>query len=132
MDMMSFTELEHAASAPNRFVKSIEGLPQAAKPRQLLPHQKRVGDFGKLGDSVEAPNDVSYPGEIFLVPGGRFLVTASSHLCLWDLGYNSNVMVKALPVAAIELEGPAQTGGLIVAPSSCRKHLIVSVYTKSA
>ena len=41
-------------------------------------------------------------GRKFIVPGGRYLVTAGNGLSVWDLGYVSTVDCKL--VASVELE----------------------------
>jgi hypothetical protein len=86
---MSDLELERAAMAPRRWIELC-------------------GAFQKH------PNEVAYPrttriikdaaqSNMFIVPGGRYLVSAGDGLFVWDLGYVSTAECKL--VASVGLGG---------------------------
>ncbi|KAJ3518099.1 hypothetical protein NMY22_g13827 [Coprinellus aureogranulatus] len=131
MEKMSTTELEHAVAAPRRFVKAVEDLPWA-HPRELPPYQKVLGQLTAPLNANGEPEERFYAGSAFLVPGGRFLVTFGSHVCLWDLGYNATSQSPGTPplIAAVKLESPALQYDFGVVPSTCGKDLQVLVHTR--
>ncbi|KAJ3529115.1 hypothetical protein NMY22_g9131 [Coprinellus aureogranulatus] len=89
LEKMTLAELEHAASGPHRFIKFIDDVNK--------PAERAIDEY--------------YGGieHISLVPGGRFLFTASTHpvatVCLWDLGYNMHAPVKPFPLATTPFDG---------------------------
>ena len=88
---MSDLELERAAMAPRRWIELCNAF------------QKQYSD-----DSSEIlhPRSTRFitgkAQSIFIVPGGRYLVTADKGLFVWDLGYDSTVNCKL--VASVRLE----------------------------
>ena len=81
---MSDVELEQAALAPHRWISLAKQRPNVSA--VLHPSKKRI---------IRNPH--SLQTDIFLVPGGRYLVSCSiDRLCLWDLGYTSNADSKLL------------------------------------
>ena len=86
---MSDVELEQAALAPHRWISLCSTFAkQHANDSDavLRPSKKRI-----------IRNPYWSETKIFLVPGGRYLVSYSLHgLCIWDLGYSSNVDPKLL------------------------------------
>jgi len=80
---MSERELERAAMRPRRWIELCDGL-QKEDPTfcEMLHSQttRNIEDAGKI--------------EFFIVPGGRYLVTAGDGLSVWDLGYVSTVDCK--------------------------------------
>ena len=86
---MSDVELEQAALAPHGWISLAKQHPN--NPDALLhPSTKRI---------IRNPPSVStdFTTGIFLVPGGRYLVSCSiGGLCVWDLGYTSNADPKLL------------------------------------
>ena len=81
---------------------------------------------------------------VYLVPGGRYLLTSGSdedddRLCLWDIGYSAHAPMKLLPIARLE-EGQQRIAGSpfeeknfcikAVGPSSDGKDLVVAVVVK--
>lgn len=105
LEQMSIGELEHAATAPRRFLNLVKGLdvdyaPRPFRCRDLVFRQcpSRTGTYAPRG--------------IFLVPGGRFLLATTEDflLTLWDLGYNMNVVPKPYPVATSEVCGRLAAG----------------------
>lgn len=93
---MSVLELEHAATAPNRFLEYVKKTP--AKNDSVVPYHTRVLQFRRPGEtgatfSVDA---------LHLIPGGRFLITTGSGcLDIWDLGYNGNHSGNVFPLASL-------------------------------
>ena len=91
---MSDSELERAAMAPRRWIKLCSAFQKKHSndiSKMLHPRRIRMVDR----DDV----DIS---QSFIVPGGRYLVTAGNDLFVWDLGYVSTVECKL--VASVELE----------------------------
>jgi hypothetical protein len=84
---MSDLELERAAMGPRRWI-NLCGASQKQHPDVLHPQRIRAIEDG----------DKSH---FFIVPGGRYLVTAGDNLSVWDLGYVSTVDCKL--VASVEL-----------------------------
>ena len=91
---MSDLELERAAMAPRRWIKFCgaflkqhsNDFSERLRPRttniikDLRPRTTRI-----IKDSVRS---------LFIVPGGRYLVTTGSGISVWDLGYVSTVDCK--------------------------------------
>jgi hypothetical protein len=78
---MSDLELERAAMAPRRWIKLCGAFQKQHSNEyieMLHPRTTRI------------INDASNL-HFFIVPGGRYLVTAGNGLCVWDLGYVSTV-----------------------------------------
>ena len=87
---MSDLELERAAMAPRRWVELCNAL-QKRKSKMLHPRATRIIEDWDNSHS-----------EVFIVPGGRYLVTAGNGLFIWDLGYVSTVDCKL--VASVGLQ----------------------------
>ena len=87
---MSDLELERAAIAPRRWIGALQKQHSESNDfSEMLLHTRRsrtINDANKL--------------QFFIVPGGRYLVTAGKGLSVWDLGYVSTVDCKL--VASIE------------------------------
>ncbi|KDR79839.1 hypothetical protein GALMADRAFT_241929 [Galerina marginata CBS 339.88] len=82
IDDMSVSELEKAATAPARMLSRLENHQKSSHKTPLKPHRTRY--FSPEDDEVNFDS-------VFLVPGGRFLVTGSlDGLKLWDLSSFSN------------------------------------------
>ena len=78
---MSDLELERAAMAPRRWISAIQKQPSNDFDEMLQPRTPRI-----IKDA-----DGSH---FFIVPGGRYLVTAGDGIFVWDLGYSSTVDCK--------------------------------------
>ncbi|KAG6919359.1 hypothetical protein DXG01_006908 [Tephrocybe rancida] len=76
MAQMSNKDLEHAALAPAQFAAFIMKRPDHPD-QSILPHSTRI----LLNDEVDVKFD-----DLYLIPGGRFLITLSNRIALWDLG----------------------------------------------
>lgn len=80
---MSVIDLERAVSAPTRWLNQVmrsnaDTIRSSRRMRTITPLESR-----------------HFYG-VFLVPGGRFLVTFSdTDLCVWDLGYSSSYSSSA-------------------------------------
>ena len=80
---MSDLELERVAMAPFRWIKLCSAFQKQHSndfSETLRPRATRV-----IKDRVRS---------LFIVPGGRYLVTAGNSICVWDLGYVSTVDCK--------------------------------------
>ena len=85
---MSDLELERAAMAPRRWIE-LYGAFQKQHSNdfslsELRPRTTRIIDL----------KDHAPFNSLFIVPGGRYLVTAGNGIFVWDLGYNSTVDCK--------------------------------------
>lgn len=129
MEKMTLAELEHAASGPHRFVKWMKTFPSSTT--EALPSRKQVFHFRKRENSAGVPDQVHEPEILRLVPGGRYLVTAGSCLCLWDLGYSSNVTAKPFPLATLEAPHGYFIPHLETIPSSDGKDILILVWSRS-
>ena len=79
---MSDLELERAAIAPCRWFSRFQKQHSQAKyfGEMLHPRTTRI-----IKESIRS---------LFIVPGGRYLVTAGNGISVWDLGYVSTVDCK--------------------------------------
>ena len=83
---MSDLELERAAMAPRRWIGLKQHLNEFSE--MLHPRTTRIIKYANIS-------------HLFIVPGGRYLVTAGYGLSVWDLGYVSSVDCKL--VASVKL-----------------------------
>ena len=91
---MSDVELERAALGPRRWIE-LSGASQKQRDFSEMLHPRKIRAMPVVEDEE---------GErVFIVPGGRYLVTAGRNLSIWDLGYVSTVDCKL--VASVDLEG---------------------------
>ena len=90
---MTDLELERAAVAPCRWIKFC-GMFQKQNSNE---HSEML--HPRTTRTIE---DV-YRSNFFIVPGGRYLVTADSGLFVWDLGYVSTVDCKLVASTSVEL-----------------------------
>ena len=98
---MSVLELERAAMAPRRWIELCSAF-----------QKQHSDDSGEMlhQQTTRAIKDVV--GTLFIVPGGRYLVTAGYSLLVWDLGYVSTVDCKL--VVSIRLGNEVQVGYCLV------------------
>ena len=87
---MSDFELERAAIAPSRWLKLCNAFQKHSNDSiaMLDPRTTRL---------IEDDESTQY----FIVPGGRYMVTAGEGLYVWDLGYVSTFECRL--VASVEL-----------------------------
>ena len=117
---MSDVELEQAALAPHRWISLCSTFAKQNpndSEAMLRPSKKRI---------IRNPQSHQWTG-IFLVPGGRYLVSNSSDdLCVWDLGYTSNADPKLLASSSL---GPHAGGGSVITTTtvSDRMGLIILI-----
>ena len=80
---MSDLELERAAMAPRKWIEHCGAFQKHSGDNEcsdvLNPRTARIIDC----DGIHSSH--------FLVPGGRYMVTAGNGLSVWDLGYVSTV-----------------------------------------
>jgi len=113
---MSLLHLEYAAMGPEmwcRFCNTDSGAARSKKPRAVR--------------SVKASVLVH---EVFLVPGGRYLVmTSDTQLSVWDLGvpWSLNSTSTSAIEKPIATERIAQRYGLLVHSTSDGKGLIIFI-----
>jgi hypothetical protein len=92
---MSDLELERAAIAPHRWIEfcgAFQRHHSVDSSEVLHPRTTRI-----IKDTVDTVNS------LFIVPGGRYLVTAGCNgLSVWDLGYVSTVDCKLLASVGLE------------------------------
>ena len=96
MPDMSVLDLERAAMGPRRWIE-LCGAFQKQHPNDIseMLHPRRI----RVVDDADK-------SQFFIVPGGRYLVTAGNGLSVWDLGYVPTVDCKL--VASVEVEGYCQ------------------------
>jgi len=99
---MTLLQLEHATTAPSRFLRVLR---LAATVRD--PNNKRI-PLACTTRIVHHP-DLSQDSNIFLVPGGRFLLISDTTgvMSLVDLGYDLHAAAK--PVASIQFDNAIST-----------------------
>ncbi|KAF5338639.1 hypothetical protein D9611_012753 [Ephemerocybe angulata] len=107
IDDMSDRELEHAATAPYKFLGLFGDKREG--------YDLRPASMWTLG--FPGPSSIA---EVFLVPGGRFLFLQENQMIsLWDLGYCANSLVEKLSEMMggyLRAIGPNQTvGGIMLA-----------------
>jgi len=122
---MTASELEHAVTSPYQFTTMLKRAADALDAcNKLSPHVTRILH-------CNPPHLLPDISTIYLVPGGRFLITSSTAfvMSLWDLGYSSNISIDHSPVASMvfkhivsefEVQATADDMGIricIVAPS---------------
>ncbi|KAF6753095.1 hypothetical protein DFP72DRAFT_849464 [Ephemerocybe angulata] len=95
---MSTEELEHAATAPTRFLSLFSD----HKPTRTSTRNPNCDLRPTLVQTV--PLDAPRSGGVYLVPGGRYLLVNEGRLALWDVGYRVGVRVKRL--ARLEARWP--------------------------
>ena len=108
---MSDLELERAAMAPHKWLELCNAFQKQnsnASISMLYPRTTRIIEHG---DS----------SQFFIVPGGRYMVTAGEGLYVWDLGYVSTVDCKL--VASVGLENEFQF--LVVQATPDGKGLVI-------
>ena len=89
---MSDLELERAAMAPRRWIKLCSAFQkQHSNNSDEILRPRKAGVVDGLSDIIAS----------FIVPGGRYLVTAGYDFSVWDLGYVSNVDCKL--IASVEI-----------------------------
>lgn len=116
MDEMSLEELERVSMSPHLFVKSIK----RNSARGTVPMCR----IRPLQDP--SSNQIIHIRSLFLVPGGRFLVTAGAdRVCLWDIGWSTLApALKPYPLAALKRPNFHLHA---VVPSLDKEELIVAV-----
>src|ERR1700679_1598154 len=82
---MSVLELEQAAMAPRRWI-------------ELWKEHSTSTDFGRMTLHPRTTRTIKHADNphCFIVPGGRYLVTAGCGLFVWDLGYVSTADYKLI------------------------------------
>ena len=94
---MSDSELERAAMAPRRWIELCGGaLQKRSNDSSDMLHPRTTRIINHAADSV------------FIVPGGRYLVTESKGIFVWDLGYVSTVDCEL--VSSVDRELVTSTG----------------------
>ena len=88
---MSDLELERAAMVPRRWIELCNAFQE---------------QYSNDSSEILGPRTTRFitggAKSVFIVPGGRYLVTADNGLFVWDLGYDSTFDCKL--VASVELE----------------------------
>jgi hypothetical protein len=102
---MTLSELEHSAMSPICFTTLLKQTRKSSNNRNtILPCVSRRLPYQSPA-IFDPPSDVS---NIYLVPGGRFLLTSGTEphptISLWDVGYNARAPINLLPVASLVLE----------------------------
>ena len=88
---MSDLELERAAMAPRRWIELC-----SASQKQHYNVSSEMLHQRKTTKIFEEPAN-----SFFIVPGGRYLVTACNGLFVWDLGYASTIDCKLVASAGL-------------------------------
>ena len=91
---MSDLELERAAMAPRRWIELCSAFQkQNPNDSSKMPHPRTT----RFIDSMSAS------GYLFIVPGGRYLVTTGNYsgIFVWDLGYASTIDCKLVASAGL-------------------------------
>ncbi|KAG6815190.1 hypothetical protein H0H93_010625, partial [Arthromyces matolae] len=98
MATMTLKYLEHSALAPMRFLALINDH-ETQKFQELKPMKIRI--LEPRVDRVTANRVREVFKKIFLVPGGRFLMTQSQQrICVWDIGTHALDEMKSRALAS--------------------------------
>jgi hypothetical protein len=112
---MSILSLEYAATGPDRFLCT-----KAGRSGFLIPRSHRI-----------IPSNGNEFSEIFLVPGGRYLVTlADTSLAVWDLGIPGYPLTEArtsTPISTIPIPVAQSDALMNVHPSEDGKGITISL-----
>ena len=109
---MSDLELERAAMGPRKWIDLCGALQKEDSAFSEMSYPRKTRTIEDGGES-----------HFFIVPGGRYLVTAGICLSIWDLGYVSNVDCKL--VASVRLEGHCHI--FMVQPTPDGKGLVILI-----
>ncbi|KAJ3526579.1 hypothetical protein NMY22_g10109 [Coprinellus aureogranulatus] len=132
LEKMSDAELEHLALSPTKFEKLVTG----RNGLRLIP--AHVSVF-----KLQHEDDVIDTDTIFMIPGGRYLITRRPEvgIYLWDLGYNarpaSSCSIRHLPIGKpFVLHAPVPTPDgkgvrFFYCHERCTDLEIVDIYTTS-
>ena len=91
---MSDLELERAAIAPRRWLELCNAFKtQHSDDSNNMPHPRTTRVIDHDDSAI-----------FFIVPGGRYLVTAGDGLYVWDLGYVSTVDCNLVASVGLEIE----------------------------
>ncbi|KAF8805721.1 hypothetical protein BYT27DRAFT_7103860 [Phlegmacium glaucopus] len=106
---MTVLELEHAAMAPRRWIELCAAF---QKQHPIDSGAKLCSRTIRIIDNPLAA--IADDPEIFIVPGGRYLVSDSSTgIFIWDLGYTSSADCKL--IASVEREVQSQNASMVQA-----------------
>ncbi|KAL1725065.1 hypothetical protein EV714DRAFT_288135 [Schizophyllum commune] len=99
---MSLEELEHAATAPSRFLRLLHKHASTSPSAVTMKPLAKRTLLMRLPETVTSSSPLAeHDGftVICLVPGGRFLAaTSERHFHVWDLGRSGYERMKPLPV----------------------------------
>ena len=111
---MSDLELERAAVAPRRWIELCSASQK---------HPNEVGPVVPYPRTTRIIKDAAQP-HLFIVPGGRYLVSAGNGLFVWDLGYVPTAECKLVASVGVgsdfmfcEVQGTADGMGLVILTS---------------
>ena len=110
-------ELERAAVAPRRWIELCGAF-------QKHPNEVGAGiPYPRTTRFIKVADDQSH---LFIVPGGRYLVSAGDGLFVWDLGYVPTAECKLVASVGVgsdfmfcKVQGTADGMGLVLL-TSCR------------
>ena len=126
---MTKLELEHAATAPFRFLRRFQAMSSEAYPKYMLQIQRRQIVFPQWKPPLKL-DGWNHVDRFVLVPGGRFLlVSTKDHVYLLDLGYNTaKTSSEPFPLAGaklgfLEAVFPSSEGNEILIASQRRSEL---------
>lgn len=129
---MTATDLEHAATAPAKFLHRLH---LGDQDESLKAYRESFIDFKNIGGALDIYGVRSKFTSLYVVPGGRFLITDHlkkpdglnwmSCLNMWDVGYLSiqGSPNRATPIASID--SCAAGNQILVHPTHDGKGLLV-------
>ncbi|KAI4527959.1 hypothetical protein K525DRAFT_185508 [Schizophyllum commune Loenen D] len=102
VENMSLEELEHAATAPSRFLRLLQKHASTSQSEVTIKPLAKRTLLMRLPETVTSSSPLAeHDGftVICLVPGGRFLAaTSERHFHVWDLGRSGYERMKPLPI----------------------------------
>ncbi|KAF7360250.1 hypothetical protein MVEN_00753900 [Mycena venus] len=121
-DDMSFSELQRAATfgAAPRFTRRLykQAANNAVSTVPLAPLSRRIFRPRVTKFSSAATEEPGLLKTVNLVPGGRFLIiTTSTLMHLWDLGYDATKLIKPHALASIALPKPDSEPTISILPT---------------
>ncbi|KAF8805718.1 hypothetical protein BYT27DRAFT_7142220 [Phlegmacium glaucopus] len=131
---MTVLELEHAAMVPRRWIELCAAF------QKQHPNDSGAKLCSRTTRIIDNPLAAMVDTEIFIVPGGRYLISHSyTGIFVWDLGYTSSADCKLIASVAQEVGSdtctvqatPDGLGLIIFSSHPCQDCSIYEIYPQN-